>query len=166
MALTGFLLEVVHVHHWECFPHPLFCSWEFNFSPTICHQNKAVLNYLTIYSQMLWSTIITVTVIYTGFARSLESLENRFFDFRLKKVWKTVIFSFSISKSGKSLESKFMHFEIEIKVWKIKLPKIIYLIRSIMRNFNSPDESRTENMIIVYSIASFLVRDHMTSHVS
>ena len=32
------------------------------------------------------------TQVYTGFARSLESLENRFFDFRLKKVWKNSTF--------------------------------------------------------------------------
>jgi len=50
-----------------------------------------------------------------------------------KSLEKQYFFSFSISKSGKSLESKFLHFEIEIKVWKIKLPKIIYLIRSIIQ---------------------------------
>jgi len=40
---------------------------------------------------------------------------------------------FSISKPGKSLESKFLQFEIKIKVWKLKWPKIIYLIRSIIQ---------------------------------
>ena len=55
-----------------------------------------------IYTQPLTSVILKYpishmlyaddTQVYTGFARSLESLENRFFDFRLKKVWKNSTF--------------------------------------------------------------------------
>jgi len=108
----------------------------------------------------------------TGFARSLEKVWK--IDFSIsdwKKSGKTVlffIFNFKVWKKSGIQIPAFWNWNksLENKITKNNLFNQIHYSSLALRNFNSPDESRTENMIIVYSIASFLVRDHMTSHVS